>query len=201
MSLTQRFSQGIFWNLIGTIVSRLIALTIAVFTARLLGKVGFGELGMIQSTIGFMGTFAGFGLGLTTNKYVAELLANEPDRAGRIIGLCNIAAAVLGSVMALICVLAAPWLALKTINAPHLTLELQLGAPLLLISVIFGVQTSTLAGFQAFKAIAIINLWQGFSRPSFIAHANLFLGNKGGSPSFVFFCSHWDIVCVAKGEG
>jgi len=41
----------------------------------LLGTVGFGELGVIQSTVGMFGVFAGLGLGMTATKYVASTAA------------------------------------------------------------------------------------------------------------------------------
>ena len=59
--------------------------------ARILGKNEFGELGMIQSTVGMLGVFAGFGLGLTATKHVAELKHSNPERTGRILSLCSVA--------------------------------------------------------------------------------------------------------------
>ncbi len=167
MDLLQRFAQGFFWSLLGLVATRLSSLITAVVIARLLGKEVFGELGMIQSTIGLLGTFAGFGLGLTTTKYVAELKANAPDRAGRIIALSNLAALVTGGLMTLVCLALAPFLARKAMNAPHLAFLLQVGSPLLLVSAFSGVQTGSLSGFQAFRAIARINFWQGlFTLPA-----------------------------------
>ena len=166
MSLHQRFTHGVFWSLIGTVAGRLFALAVSVVTARLLGKVGFGELGMLQSTIGLMGTLAGFGLGITTTKYVAELKEKDPERTGRIIALSNLTAIVSGGLMALVCVAGAPWLAQKTLNAPHLVPELRIGAALLFVSALLGVQTGSLSGFQSFRTIARINFFQGlFSLP------------------------------------
>lgn len=160
-SLTQRFAHGVFWSLVGTVAAKLLALGVAVFTARLLGKAGYGELGMIQSTILLLGAFAGFGLGVTTTKYVAELKTKDPARAGRIIAMTNMLAATFGVLLGAIGLLVAPWLVQKTINAPHLVTEMRLGAATLILSVILGVQTGTLSGLQAFKAIARINFYQG----------------------------------------
>jgi O-antigen/teichoic acid export membrane protein len=146
---------------VGTVAAKLFALGVAVFTARLLGKEGYGELGMIQSTILFLGTFAGFALGVTTTKYVAELKTKDPARAGRIIAMTNTLAATSGVLLGAIGLMVAPWLVQKTINAPHLVTEMRLGAATLILSVILGVQTGTLSGLEAFKAIARINFYQG----------------------------------------
>jgi len=57
-----------FWSMAGAVISRGLMLVASIFVARMLGKTGFGELGMIQSTVGMFGVFAGFGLGLNCNK-------------------------------------------------------------------------------------------------------------------------------------
>lgn len=162
-SLASRFAHGAFWTLVGTIFSRLFALVTAVVTARLLGKGGFGELGIIQSTIGLMGTCAAFGMGLTATKYVAELKGKDPTRTGNIIALANVVAIISGGLMTLALMFSAPWLAQKTLNAPHLAPELQVSSLLLLISGFLWVQNGTLAGFQAFKILARISFLQGLA--------------------------------------
>lgn len=47
-------------------------LVVTVTVARLLGNAVCGELGIIQSTVGMFGVFAGFGLRVTATKHVAE---------------------------------------------------------------------------------------------------------------------------------
>ena len=53
-------------------LSRALSLAAAILVARTLGKVVYGELGIIQSTVGMFGTLAGFGMGTTSSKFVAE---------------------------------------------------------------------------------------------------------------------------------
>lgn len=160
-SLSARFARGAFWSLVGTVGARLSAFIGAVITARFLGQVGFGELAMIQTTIGMLGTFAGLGIGMTATRYVAELRLKDPERTGRIIALTYLTSWTAGGLMALCCFLAAPWLAIHTLNAPHLVPEIRLASLLLLVSAGFGPQGNILTGFQAFRAIARINWWQG----------------------------------------
>jgi len=45
-SLRARFAKGATWSLIGAVISQGLALVASVIVARLLGEVGFGELGM-----------------------------------------------------------------------------------------------------------------------------------------------------------
>ena len=83
--LGERLLRGSFWSLLGTFASRALGLAAAILAARILGKAVYGELGIIQSTVGMLGTFAGFGMGTTATKYVAELRYKDPAQAGKII--------------------------------------------------------------------------------------------------------------------
>ena len=70
--------HGAFWSLLGTVVSRGLSLASSVFVARWLGKESFGEFGVLQTTVGMFAVFAGFGMGLTATKHVAELRQATP---------------------------------------------------------------------------------------------------------------------------
>lgn len=156
-----RLARGVFWSMAGAVISRGLMLCAMVLVARMLGKTGFGELGIIRSTVGMFGVFAGFGLGLTATKHIAEFRSSDPARAGRIISLSWLVAVVTGGLMALGLLIFAPWLAEHTINAPHLTGVLRIGALILFINALNGAQTGALSGFEAFKTIAYVNLFVG----------------------------------------
>jgi len=159
--LGYRLARGVFWSMAGAVISRGLMLAATVLVARMLGKTVYGELGMIQSTVGMFGVFAGFGLGLTATKHVAQFRQSDPGRAGRIIGLSGLFAMLTGSLMALGLLIFAPWLAENAINAPYLAGILRIGALLLFINALNGAQTGALAGFEAFKTIAYVNLFTG----------------------------------------
>lgn len=160
-SLRGRLIKGAFWSLLGAGIAHGLQLAASVVTARLLGRVGFGELGMIYSTVGMFGVFAGFGLGLTATKHVAQFRTQDPERAGRIIGLSAITATVSGAAASLLILMTAPFLAARTINAPHLATELRIGCGLLFLNALNGAQTGALAGFEAFRTIAKANFTRG----------------------------------------
>ncbi len=160
-SLGNRLARGAFWSLSGSLISRGLGLISAILVGRMLGRDSFGELGIIQNTIGMFGVLAGLGMGLTANKHIAELKLTDPERAGRILGLASSTAWFTSGVMAAVLALSAPWIAEKTLNAPHLAGLLKIGAILLFLSGINGAQTGALSGFEAFKTIARINLISG----------------------------------------
>ncbi len=131
--------------------------------ARFLGKAGFGELGMVQSTVGTFGIFAGLGLGLTATKYVAELREQDPVRVGRILALSAVAALISGILMTTILVAMSPVLARNVFGAPKLAGPLAIGAGLVFFGALNGAQTGALAGFEAFQTIARVNVFAGLT--------------------------------------
>lgn len=175
-----RLARGTFWSIGGAILSRGLMLTASILVARILGRNEYGELGMIRTTVNMFGVIAGFGLGLTATKYVAEFRTKDPDKAGRILGLSGLFAAVTAGLMAIILFIFAPWLSEITINAPQLAGILRIGAIILFFNALNGAQTGALAGFEAYKTIAKVNIFVGIiSFPILILGA--YLGGLTGS--------------------
>lgn len=160
-ALGHRLARGAFWSLVGVVISRALGVLASVLVARMLGREGFGELGVIQSTVGMFGTFAGFGLGLMATKYVAEFREKDAAKAGRILALSERIALLTGGLTAVVMIGLAPWLAAHTLAAPQLSRLLQIGTALLFFNALTGVQTGALAGFEAFKTIAWVNFLAG----------------------------------------
>ncbi len=89
-SLAARLARGAFWSLAGSLVARGAGLLTAIMVGRILGKDGFGELGLVQSTVGMFGTFAGFGMGLTANKQTKPCLSRDRfDKSSSASGACR----------------------------------------------------------------------------------------------------------------
>lgn len=161
--LGYRLARGAFWSLVGAVIGRGLGLVSSVIVARILGKTGFGELGIIQSTVGMFGTFAGFGLGMTATKFISEYRSTDPGRAGRIRGLSSAVAWITSGLTSTIFFFMVPWLAERTLAAPHLAGLLQISSIFLFLTSINGAQTGALSGFEAFKTAAKISLFSGLA--------------------------------------
>ncbi|MEX2220528.1 MAG: oligosaccharide flippase family protein [Candidatus Rokuibacteriota bacterium] len=160
-SVAMRVAIGAFWALVGAVVSRSLTLASSVLAGRLLGTTGFGEVGMIQSTQGLFGIVAGAGLGLAATKFVAECRSVDPVRAGRCVTLATSIALVSGTLMTLVLLVLAGVIGSSVLNAPHLTVELQVAAGLVFFGTINGVQTGALVGLGDFRALAVLNSIRG----------------------------------------
>ncbi len=180
-----RLAKGFGWSFVGAVLSRVLTLGSSVVVARLIGKVGVGQVGMVQSTVGMFTAFAGLGMGLTATKYVAEFRTKDPGRALSIIRLSALVCWVTGLVMTLIVAVMARVLATKTLGAPELSAELLLGSGLLLLGAVNGGQMGALAGFEAFKAIAKINLFSGLVSLPLTVAAVYFWGVAGAVGALV----------------
>src|SRR3954447_24163160 len=131
-SLRARLAGGAFWSVMGAVATQGSSTLAAIMTARFLGDVGFGELGMVRNTLTMFAAFAGLGLGLTANKYLAETRTTDPARAGRILGLSYVMACGSGLLMALLAFAFAEPLAARTMANEGLARYLRLSAPILL---------------------------------------------------------------------
>lgn len=165
--IRRRLASGAFWSGIGGAVSRFSVLVTSFFIARLLGQTHFGEYGVVNSTTAMLSAVAGLGVGATATKYVAELRNTDKGRAGRVISLASMVTWASGGLYGLIVLCLAPWLATKTLAAPHLSGALQISSISVALGVINGAQQSALAGFEAFRRSAYImigcGLFQSFS--------------------------------------
>jgi O-antigen/teichoic acid export membrane protein len=177
--LGYRLARGAFWSLGGAFIARGLGLLASILVARFLGKEGFGELGIIQSTLGMFGTFAGFGLGMTATKFIAQYRTTDPVKAGRIRALSGTFAWVSSSITSVILFFMAPWLAEHTLAAPQLTGLLQIGSLFLLLTAVNGAQIGTLSGFESFKTVAKISLWSGLANFPLMVGGVYFAGLHG----------------------
>src|SRR6267154_846908 len=78
-----RMARGAFWALVSSVVVKTASFVQAVALARLLGIAGFGEWGLLLSTVATMGVITSFGAGQVATKYVAELKPSNTHRLGR----------------------------------------------------------------------------------------------------------------------
>jgi len=177
--LGYRLARGAFWSLLGAVIARGLGLVSSILIARMLGKSGFGELGVIQSTVGMFGTFAGFGLGMTATKFIAQYRTTDPVKAGNIRALSSAFAWITSGVTSLILFFMAPWLAVHTLAAPQLTELLQIGAFFLFFTAVNGAQIGALSGFEAFKTVAKISLWSGVATFPLMVGGVFFAGITG----------------------
>ncbi len=159
--LFMRLSSGVFWVFVGNLVWKLCTALSTIYIARILGRTGFGQLGMVLSTSRLFSVFASLRLGTMATKYVAQYRMVQPAKALRILDLTLYLAFVTCAVFALACVIVAPFLAQYSLQTPDLTLPLMIGGGLVFFLIYGNVLQHALAGFEAFRYIAYANIARG----------------------------------------
>jgi O-antigen/teichoic acid export membrane protein len=160
-SILRRIVIGSFWNALLNLYSKGISFIGTVIIIRLLGREAFGEFGMLNTTISMFGMFTTFSISQTATKYIAQFRDSDKEKAGRIIGLSFLFSASLGILVFIVVSIFADALAVKSLNAPHLTGFLKLMAIGLLFGAVNGAQNGIIAGFEAFKTNALIGILSG----------------------------------------
>jgi O-antigen/teichoic acid export membrane protein len=154
MRLRDRLIKGTALNLIAVAFNQGSTLIVNILVARILMKQSFGEYAMVQSTLLTMAALSQLATGYTASKYIAEYRSTDPERAGRIMGLCALVSALMASVGTILFIPIAPWLAGTMLKASHLAITLMIGSGFLFFSTINGYQTGALAGLEAYGALA-----------------------------------------------
>lgn len=142
-------------------VSQLSVLLASVLVARMLGITKYGELGIIRSTVTVFAVFASFSLGLGATKYISQYVRSDKIRSGKIIGVTTLFSWITGALISITAISLAPFLAKTMFNAPELVGQIRISAFILFFTALNGAQIGILAGFEAFKKIAKINLYSG----------------------------------------
>jgi len=161
MRLRDRLIKGTWFNLIAVAFNQGSTLIVNILIARILMKQTFGEYAMVQSTLLTVSTLSQLAIGYTAAKYIAEYRSIDPERAGRVMGLCALVSAVMASVGAFLLIAISSWLASAILKAPHLAFALMIGSGFLFFSVINGYQTGVLSGMETFGSLAKAGIASG----------------------------------------
>jgi len=148
------------FNVLGAIFNQGSTFAVNIIVANLMGKWVFGEYAMVQSTLSSLAIISQFGIGYTATKYIAEFRTANPYKAGRILGLLTIFSASAALVVGLALLCASRQLAI-TLRAPSLAPALAIASVVLLFAVMNGFLMGSLAGLEAYRAMAVALIWCG----------------------------------------
>lgn len=161
MRLRDRLIKGTALNFIAVAFNQGSTLIVNIIVARILMKQIFGEYAMVQSTLLTVATLSQLATGYTASKYIAEYRSSDPERAGRVMGLCAIVSALMAGMGVFLLIAIAPWLANTMLKAPHLAFALIVGSGFLFFSSINGYQIGALSGLEAYGSLAMAGVASG----------------------------------------
>ena len=158
--LNKKIFSHSFWILLGNVISKFILLIATILMTRYLGKVEYGQFGIIKSTILMFAMFTGLELGMTATKYISQYQLSNKPKVERIVGLSNLFAIIISLIVSLMVFYFSEEIAVQ-INAPNLFSEIQISSFIIFFSSLNGIQNGILAGIEKFKEISINNAIAG----------------------------------------
>lgn len=161
----------------------MFALNIVV--ANLLGKESFGQYSMVYSTLLAFSFIAQVATGFTATKYVAEFRISDPERAGRILGLCSLVSLLTAFIATALLVFAAPTLAGSFLKAPGLSSAFVFGAGYVFFSAINGYQEGALAGLEGYRTLGRAGALLGITHLTLASWAAWLWGLEGAFAGIV----------------
>ena len=153
--IARRMTRGALWSFTGAALGKFFVLLTGIVCARILGKEGFGELGIVRSTLGMFIILGSGGIGVTATRFIAAYRANEKEHAAAIYKLSIVFATTLGLITTLLLLGLSDVLAKSVLNSEKLTVPFIIGSTVLLLSILNSSEDGTLIGLEDFKSRAI----------------------------------------------
>jgi O-antigen/teichoic acid export membrane protein len=160
-SLVERFARGVFWNVVAIAFGRGTGILSSIVAARLLGREVFGELAIVQATMGTFSFVSAVSMSVTATRHVALYRTLDKARAGRMASLCWIVAFVVGILSTAGVAVFSDGISGTLFKAPQLSGIVCWAAVSILFGSLVGVQNGVLTGLEAFKALALLTMLTG----------------------------------------
>lgn len=149
-----------FWAVFGNGIGNALLLFAGILIARFLGKDLYGEYGIVKSTMLYIASFATFGLGFTSTKYIAHQIEEGGEYVKCIIKDSLSVTLTFSGFIALLLLIFAKPIAVY-VNAPSLYIAFRALALIIIFKALTTTQIGLLSGFKAFKKIAINSIVSG----------------------------------------
>lgn len=174
-----KIASGAFWSIFGTSISKFIVLVASIVCANILGPKGFGELGIIRSTINMFVIFGTAGMGVTATKYISQYLKSNLEKVGTIFTILNIFTFISGLVISSFVIIFSPSIS-EFLNEPELCFSIKFGGLLLFFSIVNGCYNGSMLGYENFKALAINTFASSLIEAVFVI-AGAYYGGRVGA--------------------
>lgn len=152
--------QDSLWSVLGSGFGNFLLLIAGIVIARFLGKDIYGEYGMVKTTMFYFASFATFGLGFTSTKYIADFLKNKESDIVSIIR-SSLVITLLFSVFICVVLLLFSGAIASFINEPKLKTAFQYLGVIIVFRSLTTTGTGLLSGFKRFDTIGIAGIISG----------------------------------------
>ena len=151
--LGSRLFKDSFWAVFGNGMGNAMMLLAGILIARLLGKDLYGEYGVVKSTMFYVASFATFGLGFTSTKFIAQYVTDQKQYVKAIMRDSITITLAFSGTIAVLLIVFAQQLA-DYVEAPSLKLAFQALAGVIVFKAMTTTQIGLLSGHKEFKKTA-----------------------------------------------
>ncbi len=159
--LYHRVVRAISWSVLGTGLAQAVILLASIPTARLLGEIDFGRLGLVQFTLNLLYSLVAPSLGWTVMRTVASLRSINRDHLSVQLSALLGVGSVICILLALSIVFSANWIASSLFKDPDSGVPLLISSIAVLFGSFYSILISGLSGFEAFRTVALLNSVRG----------------------------------------
>ena len=167
-----------FWAVFGNGMGNAFLLLAGILIARFLGKDLYGEYGVVKTTMMYSATFATFGLGITSTKFLAEYLQRQAGYTRAIIRDSLRVTLVFSLLVAVVILIIAPYLS-SYLHRPTLATAFRMLSGIIVFKALSTTQQGILAGVRAFRSVGINNILAGVSMLLLSAPLTYWFGLRG----------------------
>uniref|UniRef100_UPI0040287278 oligosaccharide flippase family protein n=1 Tax=Prevotella sp. TaxID=59823 RepID=UPI0040287278 len=176
--LNSKLFRDSFWAVFGNGIGNALMLLAGILIARFLGKDLYGEYGVVKTTMFYIASFATFGLGFTSTKYIAQYMNDKKDYVRCIVKDSLVITFSFSILIALTLIVFSAPLA-NYVNEPGLKIAFQALAVVVVFKAITTTQIGILAGLKDFKISARNSFLSGIFMLVLCVPLTFFGGLKG----------------------
>lgn len=176
--LQSKLFKDSFWAVFGNGFGNALMLLAGILIARFLGKDLYGEYGVVKTTMFYIASFATFGLGFTSTKYIASSIKENPACLKSIVRSSMMITLLFSGLIAGLLLIFAPLVA-QFLEEDCLVFPLRALAIVIVFKAITTTQIGILSGFKDFQHIAYNSLGSGFVMLALCVPLTYFFGLKG----------------------
>lgn len=176
--LQSKLFKDSFWAVFGNGFGNALMLLAGILIARFLGKDLYGEYGVVKTTMFYIASFATFGLGFTSTKYIASSIKENPACLRSIVRSSMTITLLFSGLIAGLLLMFAPLVA-RFLEEENLVFPLRALAIVIVFKAITTTQIGILSGFKDFQHIAYNSLGSGLVMLALCVPLTYFFGLKG----------------------
>ena len=153
----KRIAQGAFWSAVGTFFGSAISILTYMAIARLLGKDGYGQFSIVQTTVTMIGVTVGLSFGAIATKDVAILKFDKQKLSFQLKKITKSVLIVTG-IAFFTFLMFSNIISNEILKSSDLNIYLIIASPLIILLACDSLLKSILIGFEAMKDFAFLTI-------------------------------------------